>query len=108
MRAASLRQGSALLGQLADPADGPELSVDLADFRAALHDEFRKFTEHLSPVERDIIRLSFFEGKKPQEIKVLLGVTTTKAEEFPRLWNRHLVDRYPHTLDFLQPESQNS
>jgi DNA-directed RNA polymerase specialized sigma24 family protein len=83
------------------PHEGPEVEVDLADFRKAIEAELDRFTKHLSDVKREIIRLSFFERKTPQEIHELLGVSVAKCKEVPRLWLRHLAQRYPVTLDFL-------
>ena len=86
----------------ADPADGPEAAIDIADFQLALRDELDEFTKHLSDVDRQIIRLVFFDGKKPKEVKAIVGnVTTTRCEEVPRLWLLHLAQRFPVTLDFL-------
>ena len=93
--------GPSLLERTPAPHEGHEIEVDLADFRKALEDELERFTRHLSVVKRQIIRLSFFEGKTPQEIHELLGVSVSKCKEVPSLWRRHLAQRYPVTLDFL-------
>lgn len=101
--AASRRGGkSSVLDRHADQKEGPEVAVDLADFRDALREELQRFTAHLSDVDREIIRLSFCEGRTPQEIKALVvKASLARCEEAPRLWLRHLAQRYPHTLDFL-------
>jgi len=93
--------GLSSLSLRADPHEGPEVAVDLADFSRALHEELTKFTRYLTDVDRRIIYLSFFEGKTPREIKAIVGASVSKCEEAPRLWMRHLAQRYPFTLDFL-------
>jgi DNA-directed RNA polymerase specialized sigma24 family protein len=87
-----------------DSRPDPEEEIDLADFQAALDQEVLFFTQHLSAVDRQIVHLTFFERKTPREIKERLGVSEAKSQDVPRLWRLHLLQRYPHSLDFVRPD----
>lgn len=54
-----------------DPADGPEQLVLAADLSARLH----QLLDHLSPGQRDIIRLRIAVGLSAEQVSTILGIS---------------------------------